>query len=427
MPTTNPGELLHGQELRQQGTLPVAYTEQVMDNRDAEDLVGNALTEVVPLDGNSSRVKVFDIGVLDSIYYGFPVLVNLNLPNVLRGLTATYNASHGDGESIHDPGAALSYGQTGGINMTADGGAQASAATIPDLQVDIYEPPVEDIPGTQLLFYIEGPTTDIAAIILRIRAILTRTVSQVVAGSVVTTLVHGLVAGQPFTFLTLTGAAGGIAVATTYYVLTATSLSLTYALTPGGATVNTTSATGGTLAPTVSEWPNFNPLALSFTLNGQQVSVNRSANSGHNDRWGLTDDELTSVSYYRFPYPGYRSDSISQEVGVTVRSMRIPPTIHGAITITGASEARSATVVATANLPAITGTGGAPSYASITNGPHTKTVTATASVSPTSVAATPGITAIPTYGLYVWRVETDLTDFGTFRVAVILINFNRYA
>lgn len=154
---------------------------------------------------------------------------------------------------------------------------------------------------------------------------------------------------------------------------------------------------------------NYRTKPITLVVRGQHVSLSASASSHHSDQWS-PDNLSASVD---------TGKGASRENGVTSNTLLIGPTLHAAFNLTHAlgsiasdtlTYTAVATVSATANLPAIVGSGDAPSFVAVENttdtigaGPgfvHTPiSSTATASVSPAAIPGTT-ITAIPVTGTY---------------------------
>lgn len=164
----------------------------------------------------------------------------------------------------------------------------------------------------------------------------------------------------------------------------------------------------------VLAWPTFRPVAHTFSLKGMQVSVRASADS----RASLS---LSPTSYDRLRQWG---SSYSGQVGVSNDTVRIPSTLHGALTITTATDSLNATAAADASTPAISGTmnGVGFSVAAISNVAAVATATASASVTPTSLAAT-SPAALPVSGLYRYRNNGQPFKFGYDVYRAIVFNF----
>lgn len=415
------GRLLHGQEYDKEGNLLVPFTQRMHDNEGADALVGQARTDINPVDMNASLVRVYDAANVSGVYLRFPGTINLQLPDVLQGITITYNSSSGNGDDVRDIGTVQWFGTSGGMNLNPVARAQASANIQPDLSFDIKQVWSQNVPVEHIVFYLSGTVTT-TQVLAQLRVILTAAVTSIVAGTVTTTAAHGMAVGQPFQFVSLVGAAGGVVIDTTYYVVAVGSTTtFTYSTTPGGFAQIGHSATSGTFAPNVLTWPVFRPIAHTFTLKGQQISLSQNAESVLQYRWSAD-----GLSFVISPWFGTRSDGTSREVGTSIRSIRVPPTIHGAITITTASQTEQATTTVKADIPQVIGINGGPSFAGLDNHPVPQTGTVTASVTPTTISAT-SPSAIPTAGLYLAEVNGSPFRYGLTRFHVVLVDFSFFA
>lgn len=418
------GKLLQGQAYDPTDDIVVRFTERMFQDDNADGILGQARTDITPHDEASSQVRVWEspATALDGIIYTFASTVNLQLPDVLVSVTITYNKSAQSSTSTHAVGTAVCTGTSGGLDLNPSSSAQAGAAVVPDAQVEIAQTWGQNVPVTQYFFYLAGNVTT-AAILAKLQTFLTVATSGIVAGVVTTTTPHGLFANQPFKFITLNTPSGGVAVATTYFAKVITDTThFTYSATAGGAALAGHSAASGTLAPTISTWPVFRPVSHTLTLKGMQVSLQQSADSHHQDHWN-TSDLSKAIS----PFSGSLSEGQGKDVGVTVRTVTIPPTIHPLITLSSTSDTADAATTVKANIPAITGTGLAPSFSSVTNEPTPLTLTATGSVTPTSLATTGHQTSIPVAGLYLYQIDTSPYKYGYATVRAILVDFSFFA
>lgn len=335
------GRLMHGARYDEQHDIVHTYTEQMRDATAADAVVGDARTEVMPIDRDASKVKIWaeTIPGLESYFAAFAATTSIGgLPDVLTGITVTFNKNHGDGESVHDVGTAISAGTSGGLNVDPTASASASASIIPDIQPAIQPTIANNVPVIVYVFYIKGDVTQSAVL------------AKLLANSL-----------------------------------------------------------------TVLAWPKFKPVSHVFTLVGQSKSVTQQADSHHQNRW--SNDNL---SYAISPFDGSRSDGFSLETGLSIRTIQLPPTIHGSVTLSSSSDTETATVTVTADIPEIVGTGIAPSFDAVVNEPSPITITVTGSVSPSSLSATSGQSSIPTSGLYLLDVtsQPDLAGYNIVRATV---------
>lgn len=158
---------------------------------------------------------------------------------------------------------------------------------------------------------------------------------------------------------------------------------------------------------TVNAWPKFQPRIAVFTLKGETFNI--SVDADVQQYASLRAGEVSVT------YTWGEGEGVSREVSTTTKTVVIPPTIHGAITLTpntdsaaGAASASSGWSAAT-NWPARSAASSA-------------TATANASITPTSLAAT-SPAAIPTSGLYLHRLRSESYKWGYNRVFAEVVDF----
>lgn len=360
MAVSRKGKLLHGQQFDPHSQVgPIPYTKQMQDDTSANALVGNENTEIQPIDAQDSEVTIFDVAaiaaILDDTNFVYADTVNFQLPDVLTGVTVSFNKTLGNGTHVQEAGFAASSGTSGGLDFNPSASAEGSAAIIPDAQPIIKQFLGQDVTCKRFLFYLPGDSITTAAILTKLNTI---------------------------------------------------------------------------QAGTYNLWPVWKPESVVLTLQGQQVSLTQSAQSHHRDQWslGATVDNI-SESY--FPTGGSLSEGFSKSVGVSTRTQFIPPTLHAQITLSSPTDTASTTTTVKADIPTITGTGGAPSYSSISNHPTPLTMTAngavlTANANPALIPAT-SPTTVPVTGLYVRDIKVEFYGFGYAQVACNVVDFSRYA
>jgi hypothetical protein len=160
---------------------------------------------------------------------------------------------------------------------------------------------------------------------------------------------------------------------------------------------------------TILAWPLWRETTHTFTLKGQSASV--SADAEAQQHVSFNDDNVT--------YTWGKGTGGSKASSVTMRTIVLPPTIHDTISISGATS-QEATATATAQAGwATAGT----NWPALTTDEVSKSVTVTASVSPTSLTATPGATAVPTSGRYLNDIRVSLWRDGYNIVFMEVVNF----
>ncbi len=159
----------------------------------------------------------------------------------------------------------------------------------------------------------------------------------------------------------------------------------------------------------VSAWPTFRPLGRTFVLRGQKISLTAKAAAACSASIGSGD-------YSWCVTEGHGS---GQDISSTIRTENLPPMLNGAITITGAtpptispSASASAVVTSGTNFP------GASASESAFSGSGVQ-----GSISPTSISATSGYSAIPSSGLFAYGFRTDNFQWGHVVVRARVFNF----
>lgn len=163
----------------------------------------------------------------------------------------------------------------------------------------------------------------------------------------------------------------------------------------------------------VTAWPQFHPEPVIIKCLGQQASVSAKADT-RVFAGGTLDNGAGGYEW---------GNGTSEEVGITVKSVTISPTIHEAFTFTGSA---SDTADATASADATTDTF-APGFAleqpAITNSPSvTKTITG--SVTPDSVSATAGDSTIPSTGHRLYSINPGPLEYGMVVFQAIVVDMS---
>lgn len=142
----------------------------------------------------------------------------------------------------------------------------------------------------------------------------------------------------------------------------------------------------------VVDWPKFNPEIVTLKAIGQRVSLQVVATS--------QGSEAVSGSGSSSTTGGGTGQSV--EVGLSLKTIRISPTIHDEITLTGVTtDSTSISATATAEASGL--------------GPletRTESASVNASITPTTIDATVGATEWPATGKYLYRVEAQPYRYG---------------
>lgn len=338
---TLPGPELSGQDYDPRLSITVGYTEQITA---AGEALGEPLTEIEPLSSVKQRVKVWDAPTeqLDAYHLEFPgIAASLNLPDVLQSVAITYNSAVGDGDYSETANGAAT-GDSASLSLSLRGRSQGSAATMPDLQVDIEQVWSVNVPTEHHVFYMPDDDLSITAIKAKINALL--------------------------------GLSGG---------------------------------------DVVQEWPVFKPVAHTITLQGQRASLSADASVQQSVHLSTSTAANTWSSG-----SGYSSD-----FDVTIRTVRIPPTIHGAITFTVGAGDASVDAEAASVVSLVGGT----NWPARSGGAAVTPITANSTVTPSSLSATDGVSAIPTSVRRIKDVNIQPFQWGYSMVHVELVNFAIFA
>lgn len=155
---------------------------------------------------------------------------------------------------------------------------------------------------------------------------------------------------------------------------------------------------------TVLLWPDFDgaKMPIAFTLKGQQASISTGATVKESISAGDTDTYIQS-----------EGTSDSYQLGSSIKTINVPPTIHGDLTISSATSHQDIDAVATATMESGTNWNGLTQT-------ETASATVNASVSPSSVSATT-IAAIPSSGLYLYKLSSELSPYFGYNTAYAII------
>jgi len=162
---------------------------------------------------------------------------------------------------------------------------------------------------------------------------------------------------------------------------------------------------------TVLAFPVFKPKAITITLTGQSTSLQSSA-------------EIRASIHVSDAGNGGSTNNgtgVSRDTSISIKTIRIPPTLHSSITFSLEDYYKEETfeALATASLPAIVGTG--VNIPAQTVGVP-QTVTISGDVIPHSIAATTP-TSIPTSGLYAVQIECRLWKYNWTSVQATVVDF----
>lgn len=429
--------MLAGQQYDARKNIDLPFTQQDLPySGDGERVTGDETdpgTDITPKDANQATVRQFDLtailAALSGIYYSWFSYTDISLPDVLTGITVTFNLSFGNGASSHPASqASAAFVGGGSISMSPHATGQASAALLPAIQPAITQVWSRGIPTSNFAFYTAGTATE-EQILARVTQLMvavgtltqtTVTISNASPG-VVTWTAHGLVANQAVLLYTSSALPSPLVTTQVYYVKTVlTANTFTLSLLPGGTVINTTTAGSGTQKSlaSVQPLPVFKPKFYTFLLQGQQASIAASADT--NAQFNSNADATSTAASYNY------GNGFSREFGVTNRTERVGPVINGPISISGTSSSQAISSTVEASTPAFVLNGSTTVVNAITNAPSATTATVSGSVSPTSLTATTPA-AIPTSGYYLVTINSNVDDYGLQFMHAGVVNFAVFA
>lgn len=160
------GKILYGQQYDQGEDLIVGFTEQMCDLPTAAGFLGDARTEVTPIDRGASRVRVFDAPAsLAEYYLSMAGYANLNgkIPDVLEEVGVVWNTTKSNGLSVAT-GDGFSVGSGPSLSLNLDSRCQSAVNILADVNVKIKTYNASNVPVTNLFFYISGNVTESAVL-----------------------------------------------------------------------------------------------------------------------------------------------------------------------------------------------------------------------------------------------------------------------
>lgn len=167
---------------------------------------------------------------------------------------------------------------------------------------------------------------------------------------------------------------------------------------------------GVILGSTVLAWPVFRPVAHTLTLNGFQLSLSADADVQQHVSWNSSN---VTRSYGQGTGKSY-------DAGVSVKTVRLPETIHGAISLATPTKTDKLKVKAEAGW---TSEGTAANWPLINSVSDIESAELTAFITPGTLAAT-SPAAIPTSGLYLYESPSALWKYGATRFLATIVDFS---
>jgi hypothetical protein len=273
--------------------------------------------------------------VLDPYLLSYPSKINIDMPDILKSVTAIIETAFGEGSNSETGAVDTGTSANFSISMALRASAQSSASMIPDVSPDIVQFWGNNLDCMHYQFYLPQPVTP-AAVIAKITA--------------------------------LVGA--------------------------------------------VNNWPKFAPKSVTIAAKGERASVQATASSQGSAAQSTCGTSCPSATSTSAGGTGF-----SHEKALNLKTVRISPTIHGAINVGGdadSSQPISATAAANAS-------GLGPSES------HTEDDSASAAVfvgtvGNRTIPATTGAHDWPSTGLYLYKVDAQPYKYGYVQFHVIIVD-----
>jgi hypothetical protein len=267
---------------------------------------------------------------LSSYLMSFPVQVDVQLPNVLRGISVIWSQDIAEGKYDSEWNG-FSTGTSRSLSGSEKASAESSANIKPELVIDIEQPWGSDLSATAYYFFIKGNNNIISESLLLNK---------------------------------LTSIVGS----------------------------------------TAQRWPSFRPVSHTIILQGGSAQVRADATG----QASTTNNENTST------WDRLQGEGTSYSIATSLNAVTIPPTIHGAITI---SDAQSKQKQVKANCDVYWQGFNFPSINVRAEAKHTLL----ADVNPKSLSAT-SPAAIPKTGKYVLKTEVVPYKWGWARCSAVVLD-----
>lgn len=158
------------------------------------------------------------------------------------------------------------------------------------------------------------------------------------------------------------------------------------------------------IGSSISAWPKFNPRNETIFCVGGRATVQAKATATYHQ------GANTCGSCGSAEYSTNHGNGASFEIGVTIKAVRIPPTIHAGIDVSGFSS----------DIYDIDASAEADAF--LASDSRTATAEISAYVSPTTLAATTGATSIPSSGYYLLDTDAAPYKFGYIRLHCVVLN-----
>lgn len=154
------GKLRPGQLYDPSDDVVTGYVEQMRDEEGMNDLLGDARSEITPVDAQAWNTKIFDVNTsaYDSLVRQYPAIVNFELPTELTNIAIYFNATKGDGSDNH-VATGYSIGDTYSMSISIPSSAHGSISVIAEAIVTRQSPNARNVNVIEVFFYQRGNFT----------------------------------------------------------------------------------------------------------------------------------------------------------------------------------------------------------------------------------------------------------------------------
>lgn len=427
------GETKRGQDFDRERGLVFKYVEYVENFEQGGTSIawGNDFTEIVVLDANSSRIRVYDATTIATAiadeFVTFPATVSFSLPPTLVSLTTVYNENKGNGTgSFGDPTATppqstfVSAGTSANASFSPRVNAQGSISVQVDVLAVIRPNPADEVPATAFTTFVAGDSTLTQLRVKATRLTVSGSTFNITIASPGVYTTGGSFSVGDEVFLTTSGTLPtGLNSATPYFIIAANKL----AIVAGGSAINTSGSQSGvhTMRKAIKAWPRFKTDQVEVICAGQELNLQQTAES--QAQYNLSDSSYSFSTSF--------GDSSQQSRGGTIHKITFPQTLHGTLNIAGGTSKTSTVTTSvkadTIDVTASTTTPPASiTMPGIVNHPTGLSESLTSFVTPTSFSAT-SPADIPTSGLYFYHPSGNLDVFGLVAVTAYIVDFSYFS
>ncbi len=158
-----------GQDLDEETGAVLPFIQKTVELGDS---IGDADTDIQPMDYVRARKKVYDTEAIDEVLDAYMVSypgpkIDVNWPSVLRGVDIIWELGGGEGTADENGSVAAATEGTS-VNVNSSTEAHSSKHAVPQILADIDHPYGAKKNTTEYFFYLKGPTFDTADVIAKL-------------------------------------------------------------------------------------------------------------------------------------------------------------------------------------------------------------------------------------------------------------------